>query len=259
MQLNLNGQVAVITGGASGIGAATAVAFLGEGSHVAVWDRKPATNETQHHYCEVDITDRKSLVSAVESTLAKFGRIDHLVHAAAIGSGKYGFPYTNLSPDDWTEVLRINVGGMVEVAHQIGPLLRQQASGSMCFIGSIAAQLGSQTDPPYSASKAALINFAQCLAKDLAPHNVRVNVINPGMIQTELNRAVWAAWNSQQAPEEQRGYDDWGNEKVKKIIPLGRWQTVEDVANMAVFLASDRSASVTGQSINVDGGCIMRQ
>ena len=130
-------------------------------------------------------------------------------------------------------------------------------SGTMVFVASVAGQIGSQTDPPYSASKAANINFAQCLAKDLAPYQVRVNTVNPGMVQTPLNRQVWQAWNDQQPPEKRRSYDDWAGEKVRNVVPLGRWQEPEDMAAMAVFLASDQARNVTGQTINVDGGFVM--
>ena len=94
----------------------------------------------------------------------------------------------------------------------------------MVFIASVAGQIGSQTDPPYSASKAANINFAQCLAKDLAPHNIRVNIVNPGMVKTPLNRRIWQAWNDQQAPDRKRSYDEWAGDKVRTVVPLGRWQ-----------------------------------
>jgi 2-hydroxycyclohexanecarboxyl-CoA dehydrogenase len=130
-------------------------------------------------------------------------------------------------------------------------------AGTMVFIGSVAGQIGSQTDPPYSASKAANINFAQCLAKDMAAHNVRVNIVNPGMVRTPLNRQVWQAWNDRQPVERQRSYEDWTGEKVRSVAPLGRWQEPQDVADMVVFLSSARAAQVTGQTINVDGGQVM--
>ena len=128
----------------------------------------------------------------------------------------------------------------------------------MVFIASVAGQMGSQTDPPYSASKAANINFAHCLAKDLACHNVRVNTVNPGMVQTPLNRQVWQAWNDQQPEDKRRSYENWAGEKVRSVVPLGRWQLPSDIADMVVFLSSARTAQVTGQSINVDGGQIIR-
>lgn len=124
-------------------------------------------------------------------------------------------------------------------------------------MASVAGQIGSQTDPPYSASKAANINFAQCLAKDLARYNIRVNVVNPGMVRTPLNRQVWQAWSDQQAPEKRRSYEDWADEKVQTVVPLGRWQEPEDVANLVVFLSSTRATQITGQTINVDGGQVM--
>jgi 2-hydroxycyclohexanecarboxyl-CoA dehydrogenase len=149
------------------------------------------------------------------------------------------------------------VMGMVHVAHAIAPGMVARRCGTMIFVASVAGQIGSQTDPPYSASKAANINFAQCLAKDLAPHNVRVNVVNPGMVRTPLNRQVWQAWSDQQAAEKRRTYEDWGDEKVRNVVPLGRWQEPDDVADMVVFLSSARAAQVTGQTINVDGGQVM--
>ena len=163
----------------------------------------------------------------MQQTESALGPISHLVHAAAIGSGKFGFPFTNLTPGDWSRVLDVNVMGMVHVAHAVAPGMITRQQGTMIFVGSVAGQIGSQTDPPYSASKAANINFAQCLAKDLAPHNIRVNIVNPGMVRTPLNRRVWQAWNEQQPPERRRSYEEWGADKVRAVAPLGRWQEPE--------------------------------
>jgi 2-hydroxycyclohexanecarboxyl-CoA dehydrogenase len=193
----------------------------------------------------------------MRETEATLGAISHLVHAAAMGSGKFGFPFTNLEPGDWPRVLDVNVMGMVHVSHAIAPGMVARRAGTMVFIASVAGQIGSQTDPPYSASKAANINFAQCLAKDMAPHNVRVNIVNPGMVKTPLNRRVWQAWNDQQPADRKRSYEEWAGEKVRSVVPLGRWQAPEDVADMVVFLSSARTSQVTGQTINVDGGQVM--
>lgn len=267
MDLELTGHVAVVTGGASGIGLACAYALAREGCRVALWDLASNVAPTAAVLAEecgvhaiglsVDVADYASVTSAVLETKTALGPIAHLVHAAAIGSGKFGFPFTKLVPADWPRVLEVNIMGMVNVAHAIAPEMTERKAGTMVFIASVAAQIGSPTDPPYSASKAANINFAQCLAKDLAVHSIRVNIVNPGMVQTPLNRRVWEAWNEQQLPEERRSYEDWAGEKVRTVSPLGQWQKPEDIAAMVAFLSSARAAQVTGQSINVDGGQVM--
>jgi 2-hydroxycyclohexanecarboxyl-CoA dehydrogenase len=254
MDLHLSGRVAVVTGGASGIGRAVAAAFRSESARVAVWDRQPSDERLSF---PVDVTDLADVTDALRRTEEALGPVDHLVHAAAVGSGKFGFPFTNLTPDDWPRVLNVNVLGMVNVAHAVAPGLVERKRGTMVFIASVAGQIGSPTDPPYSASKAANINFAQCLARDLAPHAVRVNTVCPGMVRTPMNEAVWKAWHDRQPPELRMTYDEWAEEKVRAVVPLGRWQRPEDVADMVVFLSSDRAGEVTGQTINVDGGYVM--
>ena len=254
MDLHLTGHVAVVTGGASGIGRAVADAFRAEGARVAVWDVHASGERLSF---PVDVTDAAAVADALRQTEEALGPVEHLVHAAAVGSGKFGFPFTNLTPADWPRVLNVNVMGMVHVAHAIAPGLVERKRGSLVFIASVAGQIGSPTDPPYSASKAANINFAQCLARDLAPHGVRVNTVCPGMVRTPMNEAVWKAWHDRQPPELRKTYDEWTAEKIQARIPLGRWQRPEDVADMVVFLSSDRAGEVTGQTINVDGGYVM--
>ena len=259
MEFELDGHVAVVTGGASGIGLACARGLADEGCRVVLWDVSADVKNLGWPSLGVmvDVSDHTAVEAAMRETEAALGPISHLVHAAAVGSGKFGFPFSNLTPDDWPRVLNINVMGMVHMAHAMAPGMIARKAGTMVFVGSIAGQIGSQTDPPYSASKAANINFAQCLAKDLAPHNVRVNVVNPGMVQTPLNRRVWQAWSDQQAPDQRRTYDDWAAEKIRAVTPLGRWQGSADIADMVVFLSSARAGQVTGQTINVDGGQVM--
>jgi 2-hydroxycyclohexanecarboxyl-CoA dehydrogenase len=262
MKLELEGNVAVVTGGASGIGLACAQMLAGEGCRVALWDLARAVEEKANlpdgpHGFAVDISNREAVERALKNTEAQLGPVSHLIHAAAIGSGKFGFPFTNLDPNDWVRVLEVNVMGMVHVAHAIAPGMVKRKAGTMVFIGSVAGQIGSQTDPPYSSSKAANLNFAQCLAKDLAPHNVRVNVVNPGMVRTPLNRSVWQAWNDLQPADHRRSYESWAGEKIRTVTPLGSWQEPEDIADMVVFLSSSRAKQITGQTINVDGGQVM--
>jgi 2-hydroxycyclohexanecarboxyl-CoA dehydrogenase len=267
MNLDLMGQTAVVAGAAQGIGRAIARAFAVEGANVALLDREAAVRDTARQLSDeygilsvpivADVTDYAQMRQAAAAVAEEFGRIDHVVFAVGIGSGKFGFPFWNLSPEDWPRVFNVNVQGGVNVAHAFAPPLVQARSGTMLFLASAAGQIGSQTDPPYSASKAALINFAQCAARDLAPHGVRVNTLCPGMVQTALNRSVWEAWARAQPEDKRQSYEDWAGEKVRRVVPLGRWQTPEDIAAMAVFLASARANNVTGQTINVDGGFVM--
>ena len=263
MHLHLTGQTAVVTGGASGSGLATARLCAEEGCGVVLWDRDPAVGDVASRLAGeygvaasgrvVDVTDFAAVRAAADALAA----VDHLVHCAAVGSGKFGFPFTHLTPADWPRVLEVNVLGTVNVAHAVAPEMVERGRGSITLLASVAGQIGSQTDPPYSASKAAVINFAQCLARDLAPHGVRVNTVCPGMVQTPLNRSVWRAWWERTPEAERLDYDAWAGRKIRQVVPLGRWQTPEDVAAMIVFLSSDRAGNVTGQAVNVDGGFVM--
>jgi NAD(P)-dependent dehydrogenase (short-subunit alcohol dehydrogenase family) len=278
MDLGLAGQVVAVFGAARGIGEAIAQAFNTELANVATIDRDasvmdvaeqlpllrpagrgPSADHDEHLSLGLvaDVTDLAAVGRAAESVHRYFGRCDHVVFAVGIGSGKYGFPFWNLEPADWELVLRVNLLGAVNVAHTFAPMLIKARAGTMLFISSVAGQIGSQTDPPYSAAKAGLINFAQCAAKDLAPYNVRVNSLCPGMVKTPLNRSVWEAWNVRQTEDHRQSYEDWTVEKIKKLVPLNRWQEPEDIAAMAVFLASQRGKNIAGQTINVDGGYVM--
>lgn len=261
MELGLRNSVAVVVGGASGIGKAIAAAFAAEGAQIALLDISgsvhAAANDLGGAGWVADVTDYAVVGRIAGEVQKQLGRVDHIVFAAAIGSGKFGFPFWKLEPADWDPVLKVNLIGAANVAHAFAPRLAEQRSGTMLFLASVAGQIGSQTDPPYSASKAGLINFAQCAAKDLAPFGVRVNCLCPGMVKTPLNRSVWQAWADRQPVEARLDYEAWTAEKIAKLVPLNRWQTAEDIAAMVVFLASERAANVTGQTVNVDGGYVM--
>lgn len=266
MDLQLNGRVAVVVGGAAGIGLAIARAFFDEGASVALVDRDPHVRQIATSFASgpekrcvpflADITDLSALEHLAREVHREFGRCDHLAHAAAIGSGQRGFPFWNVPPTDWPRILEVNLVGAVNVAHAFRECLIE-SQGSLLLLASVAGQIGSQTDPPYSASKAGVINFGQCAARDFAPHGVRVNVLCPGMVKTALNRSTYEAWAAQQPRPATASYEEWGREKIKQLVPLGRWQEPEDIAAMAVFLASPRAKNVTGQTINVDGGFVM--
>lgn len=256
MDLGLKDLTAIVTGGASGIGAATARLLREEGARTVIWDLKePAASQSP--FVQADISSSESVARAWRQSEVILGPVAIFVHCAAIGSGHFGFPYTNVPLAAWDKVLQVNILGMANVAHVAGPAMSQRRQGSMVFLSSVAGQIGSPTDPPYSASKAANINFAQCIAKDLAPFNVRVNTVCPGMVKTPLNESVWHAWNEQQTADQKKSYDDWADEKIRKVVPLGRWQKPDDIAAMIVFLCSSRASEITGQTINVDGGCVM--
>jgi NAD(P)-dependent dehydrogenase (short-subunit alcohol dehydrogenase family) len=235
VNLSIAGHTAVIVGGARGIGRAIAEGFAAEGAQLCLVDRDAEVAGAAQQIAErfgvrvvaqrSDVTSNDAMREAAGEVLAAFGRVDHIVYAVAIGSGKYGFPFWNLEPGDWGRVLEVNVIGAVHVAHAFAPALVKARAGTMLFLASVAGQIGSQTDPPYSASKAALINFAQCAAKDLAPYGVRVNTLCPGMVQTALNRSVWEAWNRLQAPENRQPYEDWAQDKIRRLVPLGRWRS----------------------------------
>lgn len=267
MELELAGDVAVVLGSASGLGLAVARQFAREGARVAMLDIQPSVQqaaeairsetgaEVASRIC--DAADYAQVCAAAAEVLSNWKRCDHVIVPAGSGSGKYGFPFWNLEPEDWQRVLRVNIMAPVHAAHAFAPSMIDARRGTFLFFASVAAQIGSQTDPPYSAAKAAVINFAQCAAKDLAAYQIRVNTISPGMIKTPLNRSVWEAWNRQQTPDKRQTYEQWSEDKIRRVSPLARWQTPEDIAAMAVFLASPRARNVTGQTLNVDGGQVM--
>jgi len=269
MDLELASDRALVVGGASGIGRAIAAAFAAEGASVHLLDRDARVAATAAELDErrggsggtvtggvLDVTDGPATADAL-ARLWDERPIDHVVYAVGAGSGQYGFPFWNVDPARWPHVLAVNLTGAVVVATALAPKMADRRRGTWLFLSSVAGQVGSPTDPPYSAAKAGLINFAQVCARDLAPSGVRVNTICPGMIATPLNRSVWQAWADRQTPETYRDYETWTDEKIRRVVPLARWQTAEDVAAMAVFLASPRSANVTGQTVNVDGGTVM--
>lgn len=268
VELGLAGRNVVVFGAARGIGAAVARGFAAESAVVVAVDRDPAMPEIASQWPQatglvVDATHLADVEAVAVHVASNLGECDHVVFAVGAGSGKYGFPFWRLEPADWPRVLEINLIAAVNVAHVFAPRLiqataRDQAvSRSLTFFSSVAGQMGSQTDPPYSAAKAALINFTQCAAKDLAPHGVRANAICPGMVQTALNRGVYEAWARDQPPDARMTYDAWAAEKIQKVVPLNRWQQPDDSAALALFLASNQAREITGQTMNVDGGFVM--
>lgn len=256
MDLHLKDQTVAVIGAARGIGRAIAEGFVAEGCRVHGFDFNVQAGpaEGMRGLCQGDV----SSLEQVRSFADGLPEVDHVIFCVGVGSGKFGFPFWNLDPSDWARVLEVNLIGAVNVAHAFAPKLIARGKGSMLFLVSVAGQIGSQTDPPYSASKAGLINFTQCAAKDLGPHNVRVNALSPGMVKTELNQSIWAAGQARLPEAQRQSFDDWATEKIRKVSHLGRWQMPEEYAAMACFLASDHAKNITGQTINIDGGQVMR-
>lgn len=257
MTIDLTGQHAVITGAARGIGAAIAESFLSAGASVTAIDLDEAALLEFQKRNPDHVTIEPADVSNPEDLrrIASGLTVDHLICSAAIGSGVAGFPFWNQKAEDWERVIKVTLMGTVHSMLAFTPALLsgETKRKSVLLLASVAGQIGSQTDPAYSASKAAVINFAQCAAKDFAPSGIRVNALSPGMVQTELNKSVFEA----NRVDPGQTFEEWGAEKVGKVSPLGRWQEPHEFGAMAVFLASDHGKNITGQTINIDGGQVM--
>lgn len=245
----LKGKSAIITGSSRGIGRAIALAFAGEGADVVIHGtNENALRELQSELrrsgarCEYvvgDIGEYATSDRLAKSCLEAFGKIDILVNNAGVNS-RYGF--TDLPVTEWDNMLRINLTGAFYACKCVVPFMLKQRSGSIVNISSSAGK----TPHPnasvcYGVSKAGLLSLTQKLAYDLAPSGIRVNAVCPGPIETDMT--------GQWTPEYR--------EKAVSSIPLRRLGRDEDVANAAVFLASDKSSFIVGESINVNGGKYM--
>lgn len=272
MDVRLTGQTAVIVGGANGIGRAIVEAFAAEGAATAILDLDDSSAVDLASRIQaaggkaiarrLDVAQQEDFQRAAAKVAATLGQVDHLVYAAGAGSGKLGFPFWNLDAADWPRLLDINLTGAVRFLQAFRLPITEQRDRDRCdasvtIISSIAGQIGSQTDPPYSAAKAGLLNFMRCAAKDLASFQTRVNAICPGMVKTAINRSVWKAWQQANPAQNRLDYDAWGEQKIAAVAPLGRWQSADEIAALAIFLASPHARNITGQTLNVDGGQVM--
>jgi len=263
VNLELNQHRVLVVGAAGTIGKAVALAFLEEGCSVVMLDQRevnlemPIHLKDRCHALKGDVQDAADVDRSVAYCQEHLGGLDHAVYAVGAGSGKYGFPFWNLSPSDWPRVIDVNLMGAVHLAHAFAPEATVKPGRTLCLMASVAGQIGSQTDPPYSAAKAALINFMQCVAKDFAPYGARANAIAPGMIPSALNQSVWASSQVGLSDKETIPYAQWGEEKLKRTSPMGQWQRPEDCASMVTYLASHHARHITGQVLNIDGGQVM--
>ena len=242
----LSGKVALITGAARGIGKAIALKYASEGAAIAFTDLEinEAARQTiaeleafgvavkGYASNAADFTQTQEVVAQV---LADFGRIDILVNNAGIT--KDGL-VMRMSEGQWDAVIAVNMKSAFNFLHAVVPVMARQKSGSIINMASIAGQTGNPGQVNYSASKAGLIAMAKSVAKEMGPRGIRANSIAPGYVLTEMTEVLPQAVK----------------DEFIKLIPLKRGATVEEVANVALFLGSDLSSYVTGQVIAVNGG-----
>jgi 3-oxoacyl-[acyl-carrier protein] reductase len=245
----LSGKTAIVTGGSRGIGNAIVAEFLREGATVYALSRKPAENQVDLEalaaasggvvrWRAVDVTDEADFGKVLEAILAEAGAVHVLVNNAGITRDGLVF---RMPTADWDAVLRANLTSAFFACRVVARAMVKQRAGSIVNVSSIAGIMGNAGQTNYAASKAGLIGFSKSLAREVATRGVRVNAIAPGFIETDMTR----------------GLGDKVREAFLAQIPLGRMGTAGEVAALAAFLASDRSAYVTGQVIPVDGGLAM--
>ena len=238
----LDGKVALITGASKGIGKAVALLFASEGADIAFTDVKilpdtvaelEALGVKVRAYAS-DASDFEAAHAAVEQVVADFGRIDILVNNAGITRDSL---MLRMSEDQWDSVLTVNLKSAFNFTHAVTPVMARQRGGSIISMSSVVGAHGNAGQCNYSASKAGLIGLTKSIAKEMGPRGIRANCIAPGFIISDMTSAL---------PEEVRAA--WA-----KSIPLRRGGTPEEVAKVALFLASDLSSYVSGQVINCCG------
>jgi meso-butanediol dehydrogenase / (S,S)-butanediol dehydrogenase / diacetyl reductase len=264
--MRLAGKVAVVTGGAQGIGRGIVLCLAREGADVAVADLQ--AEKAARVADEAKVLGRRALGLRLECTQeaefpalyervrAELGVIDILVNNAGVSS-RSGNPFTNNVEADWDLVWGANVKSIFFACKAITPHFIQRQAGKIINIASIAGPLATQTMPPYSVSKMGAITLTKIVAKDLAPHGINVNAICPGVVYTAFWEKAGAAL-AQTVPEYAglTAREVFERRAIAKV-PLGREQTPEDIGWAAVFLASDEARNITGQALPVDGGFLM--
>ncbi len=275
---NLNGKVALVTGagGKNGIGRAIATRLAKEGADVAVndiTDHPYASDQTDWQGLPdvvreieamgqraisvvADVSDAGQVREMVDQTVAHFGKIDILVNNAGTIAGKDRVPVVDLAEEDWDRVQRVNVKGVFLCSQAVARhLIAQGTGGKIINMSSVTGKRGSARFAAYSASKFAVIGFTQSLACELAPYQVNVNAICPGLVDTERfgHLASVLMPENLSADEQLSEYA----RRSEAAVPLGRLAEGADVAKMAAFLASDEAAYLSGVSITVSGGTVM--
>ncbi len=245
---DLQGRVAIVTGGNGGIGLGIAEGLAGAGANVMVAARKKAKSEAAAKQLsavgpkaasiEADVASEADWKRVVQQTLAEFGRIDILVNNAGILLGKAPDEYTL---DEWHSILDTNLTSAFIGARMVYPEFKRLKAGKIINIASLTSTFGSPFNVPYTASKGGILQLTRALATSWAKENIQVNAISPGWIDTELATGARAR------------FPDF-DQKIVARTPAGRWGKPEDFAGIAVFLASRASDFVTGAEILVDGG-----
>ena len=257
MGQRLAGRVALVTGAAAGIGAAIVKAFHGEGARVVIADRNgEGARATAAAYgnaalaIALDVTEEPAVQEAVRQALAHFGRIDILVNNAGIMRKAY---VADMPAELWDQVLDVNLKATFLCSKAVLPtMIGAGRGGRIINIASIAGKVGEPTASAYSAAKWGVLGFTRSLALEVAQHDILVNAICPGPIPTALGKEGW-----EQGAVVQGVSLDQVMARVNSRSPLKRLGTVEQVARMALFIASDDCDFTTGAAFNVDGGIVM--
>ena len=244
----LRGKGALVTGASRGIGRAIALAYAGAGAEVAIVARSSAELDALADEVAAsggralalvcDVTKPEEIAATVSRAVTELGQIDVLVNNA--GGPVFNAPFLDIRADGWRRVLDLNLMSVVSFCQAVGSHMVERRSGSVINVDSMGAAHPSPMVSPYCAAKAAVVSLTQALALEWAPANVRVNAVAPGWIRTDINRAF-----SDDAELEAR---------VAEQVPLGRWGEPADLVGVALWLASDASAYVTGAHIPIDGG-----